>query len=514
MRRTLAGRETGMRPWLLTLVLLTAAVAVLPQSSSDPPMVLRDRFGRDLRQRGVTLVDWEGHIANPAVQLTLELHERVNLPARVVLRANGCRLMFDLFSEVGPDGPTKTLLYPRDKRASSFLIAIFPDRDGADEEYTLEAELTTGMGERRTHSWPIHVRDQDRPGTGGYPILLDYRHDRTGFFDDPKVRRILETAVHDWAYFFDDQRFAPVLAGTETAFIHDPATFARGWRVVNEQDYTGFLLFAQGIRGPDRRSGGRASDTGGLQVRDVKPTGLRRSGTVISEVTGNWNGLGWSLEEGDDRWWVSSCHAREPHDYYSIVRHEVGHCLLYHKVHPAFARLIRDGRIRHPLIEQYLGMAPRINESEHLYDTVDPVSRVGAFGNEYGGDMPRKRWLITKVDLLMLQAVGYRLRSTTPLQPLAVPQRYSLQARIGQSCQTTLPVSGGVPDYCFRTVIGTLPDGITLNEFTGALTGVPQKSGSYKAVIEIADQDPTLRPRRLRLQITVSPAGPEHALLR
>jgi len=481
-----------MRAVCFALVLALTA-AGQPGRANDDPMVLRDRFGRDLKERGVTLVDWEGHLANPAVRLAMELNPRVNRPAQVVLRANGSRLMFDLFSEVGPSGPSKTLLYPAQSRTVHFLMATFPDREGGDEEYTLEAELTTGVGEKRTGRWRVRVLDQDRPGTGGYPILLDYRHDRTGFFQNPAARRILETAGGDWAYFFADQGFAPVDAAQETAFVHEPTTFERGWRVVNEKAYSGFLLFAQGIQGPERRSGGRASDTGGVHIRDGKPAGLRRSGTVISEVTGNWNGLGWSFEDSDDRWWVSSCHAREPHDYYSVVRHEVGHCLVYHKVHPAFASRIRSGRFRDRDVERYLGRAPRINASEHLFETVDPASRVGVFGNEYGGDMPRKRWLITKLDLLIMRAVGYRLREVTPLEPLVVPRRLQFVAEVGKPFEGQIEASGGVPDYCFQVRGGVLPEGLSLDAFSGVLRGTPERPGRYVFEVSVADQDVTAR---------------------
>jgi len=495
------------RRLVFVVFVLAPAIVMAQVARADGPMILRDRFGRDLQQRGVRLLDWEGHIANPACRLTLELEPRVNIPARVVLRANGCRLMFDLFSEVGPDGPSKTLLFPGPSRRVDFLMAIFPDRDGSDETYELTAELTTGMGERRVMRWPIHVEDKDKPESPRFAIRVDYRHDQTGFFEDARPRRILEQAVADWAYFMDDQGFERVAAGTETAFIHDPTTFERGWNVTNPDTYTGFLLFAQGIRGPEKRSGGRASDGGGLQTRGGRPTGLRRSGTVISEITGNWNGLGWSMEESDDRWWVSSSHAREPHDYYSIVRHEIGHCLIYHRVHPAFARISRGGVIRDRAVERYLGKRPRVNASEHLFDTVDPISRVGAFGNEYGGDMPRKRWLMTKLDLLIMRAVGYKVREIGPLRALQVHSPGNVTATVGEQLGCSLEVEGGVPEYSFRVVGGKLPDGITLDSFTGRLVGVPTAAGRFNASVEISDSDPSQRPIRVRLNVTMQPGA-------
>lgn len=498
-----------MRRLNLGVLLLFALAnpAFCRSSANDDPIVLRDAFGRDLKERGVLLLDWEGYMANPAARLRLELHPRVNLPARVILRADGPRLMFNLFSEVGPDGPAKTLLFENGSRVQSYLMAVFPDRDGEDEEYRLTAELTTGVGEKRVQGWRVRVKDLDREVPPRFTVVVDCSQDRTGFFQDAKARRILEQAVADWSYFLDDQGFAPVDAGDEVIYVHDPETFERGWTVRNTQPYTGFLLFAQGIRGPEKRSGGRASHTGRLQVRDGRATGLRRSGTVISEVTGNWNGLGWSMEESDDRWYVSSCHAREPHDYYSVVRHEIGHSLLYHRVHPAFARITRTGRLRYAPLARYLGGAPRVNASEHLYETVDPVSRVGAFGNEYGGDMPRKRWLITKVDLLALQAVGYRVRPVTALQALETPRTCAWECRPGDTVEFSLPISGGVEPYLVRLKSGPLPDGVALDSFTGALRGTPRASGRGTALLEVRDSDPTSRPRLVRILWTVRSDG-------
>ncbi len=464
--------------------------AKMQAAASVPPMTLRDRFGRDLAQRGATLVDWQGHIANPAIALTIELNDRVNLPARVTLRANSPRLMFNLFSEVGPEGPSKTLFVNGPGRSAQFLMSVFPDRDSRDEEYRLTAELTTGMGEIRTVSWTVRVLDQDRDLPAAYPIHFDYAHDAHGFFADPTARRIIETAANDWAYFLDDQGFDPVPAGSEIAWIHEPDTFERGHAVTNPASYSGFLLFVQSIRGPERRSGGRCSDQGGLHTRGGRGANLRRSGTVIAEVTGNWNGLGWSYEEDDDRWWASSCHAREKHDFYSVIRHEIGHALLYHRPNPGFGSLIKNGRVTNRELARYLGAIPAINASEHLFATVDPVSRVGAFGNEYGGDMPRKRWLITKADLLIARAAGYRLRETTPLMPLRAPRRYVAEAHVGRPMAERPLVSGGIPAYDARVVRGTLPDGVELDPFTGELRGAPTRPGRFRAGIEFRDNDP------------------------
>jgi hypothetical protein len=58
--------------------------------------VVKDRFGRSLNDRFIALVDWQGHVANPAIELTLTPPSVAAHPYRVTVRAEGSsRLMFD-----------------------------------------------------------------------------------------------------------------------------------------------------------------------------------------------------------------------------------------------------------------------------------------------------------------------------------------------------------------------------------------------------------------------------------
>jgi hypothetical protein len=69
--------------------------------------------------------------------------------------------------------------------------------------------------------------------------------------------------------------------------------------------------------------------------------------------------------------------------------------------------------MRIPLVAVFLALAGGplpIDPSDHFDGQVDPASGFGAFGNEYHGVMPAKRWIITRTDLFALEAIGYRLR--------------------------------------------------------------------------------------------------------
>ena len=75
--------------------------------------VVEDIFGRDVSTYGLTLVDWEGYMANPAIELSLSPPPGAVLPVRVSMRAREPRLYFDLPSQAGPDGPSKELTLTR-----------------------------------------------------------------------------------------------------------------------------------------------------------------------------------------------------------------------------------------------------------------------------------------------------------------------------------------------------------------------------------------------------------------
>lgn len=465
--------------------MLALALLLLQQTAT---IGLQDVFGRDALKSGITLVDWEGQIANPAATVTIVPGPKLYLPARVQISATSPRILFNLFSELGPNGCTKTVfLEVRDKPVTVYL-SILPDRDGEDEDYRLKLRLTDPNESIADFEAPIHVVDQDRERGLDFQLTFDYSKDASGFFSDPLKRKIVQQAADDWAYFFADQGFDRVPAGAEKGWIWDDG-FVKGHEVAVERSYQGFFLFAQGITGTEKRSGCGASEQGGFQSRAGAPTALRRSATMSMETSGNWNGKGWQTLDGDKDWWRASNMSRDKADLYSIVHHEMAHGLIFHKVHPAFRDRL-DGYLFHdPVVEAYVGRAPRIIDVEHFVDTVDPVSRVGVFGNEYGGDMPRKRWLITKFDLLVAQAMGYRLRDTSPFAKLSLLCPSRADGVTGKAFSLLPKISGGIPAY-FVTAAGPLPKGLELDSYSGRIQGTPTESGSFAVSLTVRDSDP------------------------
>jgi len=220
-----------------------------------------------------------------------------------------------------------------------------------------------------------------------------------------------------------------------------------------------------------------------------------RSGTASIETRGNYNDLGWhfGLEDEDLDWQHTGNRRHEPADFYSVVRHEMTHALVFHAPHVAYQqRKGDDGRFHEPIVARYLGgEAPRVDRLDHFPATVDPVSLFGVFGNEYGSMMPKRRWLLTKFDLLAISAAGYPLRDVTALAPLEVsyPGLADLEIVVDAPVEVEPVVSGGIPPLRFVLRSGRWPRGVAIDSFTGRISGTPTETGRFDAVIEVRDHD-------------------------
>lgn len=483
----------------------TACLAFASVQTADPRWTLQDVFGRDVAEHGVTLVDWEGYLANPAIKLRIVPSERLYAPAKVTVTADGGRLMFDLYSEFGPRGPSKVLFIESSSEPVEFWMSIAPDRDFEDEEYTLKVEVRDANMLKMTQTVPVRVIDQDRERGLDFNVMKDFSYDETGFFDSEEIKMISRQAADDWAYFFADQGFDPVEAGSEKSWIWEPSGFVTGRDVTNSEAYTGFKLYFHGINHEEGRAGAEASRNGEEQTRDGVKTGLRRSGTVMMDTTGNYNHLGWTINLDDDLWHKTKNMSYELHDYYSIVQHEMRHSFVYHRVHRAFDEKLDGLTFIDYGVRTYLGYDPDLLAVEHFGGIIDPVSKFGVMGNEYNGEMPRARWMLTKFDILIAQAVGYRLRETTPFVPVRskTEEAYFKQSA-GTGVEYALPVTGGVPSYDFVVASGSLPPGIELDRWTGVVSGTPTTVGHYRARIEISDNDPTTGPATVEIVVDVT----------
>ena len=217
-----------------------------PSAGTRDRVIVRDMFGREVNETGIVLVDWEGHIANPAMKYSVELHG-----GTAILSSTEPRLYFDLPSSTGANGPTKALASEDPTHAPEFRVSIFPDRDTSDETHTLTIRYVGGGGRVSTQTIDVHVIDQDVDRPLEFNIIADYSYDDTGMFDDPAAREAVQLMADDWAYFIADMNLDEVPVGEEQMWIWYPEEQQRqglgdGFTVTNDIAYTGFLMHVYG----------------------------------------------------------------------------------------------------------------------------------------------------------------------------------------------------------------------------------------------------------------------------
>lgn len=491
---------------------------------SNPGLVIHDLFDRPVSAQGLILVDWEGYLANPTIKFYLTPPSDATFPATAVLTSNEPRLHFDLPSTVGANGPRKEIVWQK-REKTPVHISIFPDRDFDDEQHRLAIKFADASGRDEVQILPVRVIDQDRQRDDDFHVTVNFSRDATGFFADEDNRATIVQAARDWAYFFADMQLSPVAAGAEKTLIWGPDGFKRTSQVTNAAEYRGYLLYAYGIRNElqdsdfsisavwkslkrdprarNIRSGGEPSPVGGFQIAAGTLKPIRRSGGMELEVQGNYNVLGWLITLSDRDWWQATNYGDVKNDLYSIAHHEIGHALIFN---PNNSLVHRGANIEDAQVRAYLGRPPVVSQSDHLEGVLDPQSLHGAFGNEYHGKMPRGRWLISKLDLLCAQAIGYELRPTSALAPLSFVANDLPQGKTATPFSAQLRASGGIPFYCWNAV-DRLPNGLSLNTFTGELVGTPKRAGKFDVTVSVRDYDEHSEPvtQRLRIEIVEEP---------
>jgi len=245
---------------------------------------VQDIFGRSLNQRGITLVDWDGYLANPLIKFYVVAPTNGVLPGSATLTANGARLYFDIPGNVSASGPSKTVSIASAAVGVTVRLSVFPDRDGLDEDYALTIVFTGANNERQTNTVPIHVIDQDIQRTNDFVVTANFDRDSSGFFSNADRRALVRQAADDWSYFFSGMNLDPVPTGTETTYIWYN-NFNGGYYFNNTNNYTGYLLYAYGTTNSAHRLGGEGSYSGGVQKSAGSPLSMKRSGGFEAEIS-------------------------------------------------------------------------------------------------------------------------------------------------------------------------------------------------------------------------------------
>jgi hypothetical protein len=482
-------------------------VAALFSTIGAGTLQVKDVFGRDVTARGVTLVEWGGQIANPAIYLSVSYPKNISYPADIYVHGDSPLIQFDKAERDDRYGVGRRIRLKDGVDSNTFRVSIFPSHGKPPQQTNLNIQLfDSARKEIARLSIPVAIRDLSRPAAGPrYPILVDFSQDRTGFLKSREVRRVIRQAADDWSYFLDDFGEDTTPAGEEVSQMWMPDGYKTDYRIRNRQAYRGYLLYFTGIDSQEWRSGGAPSPYGQFQTVDGQPTDLRRSGTVNVETTGNYNRMGWFLTRGDDDWWVSGNLRVEPNDLYTTMLHEIGHAIGFHPDYTRFGRAKRDGALSSPELLAYIGHPIKIDVTDHFPGLVDPVSGYGAFGNEYEGTAKTRRWLITKANLLGLQAIGYRIRHTAAFDSLQLKKdSIRWQWKQGEPPKAQIETSGGIPEYCFKVSKGELPPGTSIDSYSGRITGTPSTAGHYSATVTVEDNDPAKPIKQTDIEIDVA----------
>jgi hypothetical protein len=452
---------------------------------------VQDIFGRSLNEQGITLVDWDGYMANPLIKFYLLPPTNAVLPGSVTLTANGARLYFGIPSSVSTSGPSTTLSLISSTTAVSANLSIFPAHNSPDGNYILTITFTGANNAKQTNTLPIQVIDEDTHHTNAFVVTVNFDRDITGFYTNTTARLLITEEANDWTYYFTSMNLDPVPVGKEKTFIWSN-NFAGGFYFTNTNSYTGFQLYTYGTTNAAIRSGGGGSSAGHVQTSGGLPLTMKRSGGFEANIIGNFNTLGWLFLTNDNDWLASGNLGSQTNDFFSIAHHETGHALIFNTAHPGYAVALTNGAFTSAAVTNYYGGPVPIDASDdHLTGVIDPESGQGAFGYEYYGNIPRKRWTMTKLDLLCAQEVGYILQPTSAFAPFVFATNALLEANTTVPFTFAFSATGGIPIYDWDITAGVLPPGLELDSFNGTLTGTPTTNGLFNFTVRVRDYHET-----------------------
>lgn len=532
-----------------------------------PGLQVLDRFGRELSVRGLQILDWDGYVANPAVEMVFKLNQNIRGYLNIALLVRNNLFYFDGPCHISEKGSLKYFSLSNQKSERSAFVSVFPDRNDLSENYEFELyawESSTAIDPRspssipdsaRRMAFPIHVVDKDvvssdiappiltpvsswpfagaparkaslRPGfpfaasefdlpkTSPYTINLDFSQDTTGFFsaasDDARQRReVFRTAAMDWSHLIAEMGLDRVPANREsTSLINNSRKDNQEKHTVsNAYSFDGFLLYVKGspARVDPNSLGGATGEL--THTKNGRGTNLKLSGEVL--VEGVHRAKEFITDLSEDAWWRIEYSASSMIDLYSLALHEIGHALFAGTKYENFEKwlsqppvdrlayrdfndeVLPDDGLKYYVAHawdptDYQANAVLIDSKFHFSADVDRESMRGAFG-AIRGIMPHHRWLLTKLDLLLLKVTGYSLKPESAREfPKWEPASLPAGSR-GIAYDYAFTVSGGIPEYYFDLEEGRLPKGMALDSYTGKISGTPEESGEFHLVFRFRD---------------------------
>ncbi len=456
-------------------------------SAAHAEIKIQDIFGRSLSEHGITLVDRDGYMANPLIKFRLVPPLDAALPGTFTLSANGERLYFNNPCQPGADGPKAFRPVTEPDKPVVIKMSIFPAHTAIAGPCTLKVVFTDANNISQTNTVAIRVLEQDTHRANEFGVAVNFALDATGFFTNRAARGIVQQAADDWSYYFAGMDLDATPPGAESTWIWND-NWDGGHYFTSTNNFTGYQLYAYGTSNRELRSGGETSYAGRSQASHGIPLAIHRSGAFEACVEGNYNKLHWLYLTNDADWLATQNLRHQTNDFYSIAHHEIGHALIFNKGHPGFSRALANKGFTSAAVRQYYGKPVPISISDdHLTGVIDPESGQGAFGYEYYGEIPRCRWTMTKLDLLCAQEVGYTLRSNAAFASFTFPKSNLPAGQQGRRYEKGLTATGGIPIYNWGVTEGSLPPGLSLDPFTGELSGVPTRAGVYRFTVCVQD---------------------------
>lgn len=497
---------------------LILACLLLCQASLQATSIILDRWGRDVTISGIRLLDWEGYIGNPETKYSITAPTGMNFPVTATITVPNAPQVYlydtwifpwDL-SEPTVSGPTFTFTFFSPTDNFEIRIGVQPDRDFDDELYSLELSLDDGTN-FQTVNVPIQVIDQDYVRPNEFTFFLDTSADTVYNFyaDNPGAEPVMQQMLEDMAYFLTDQGADPVQAGATSTTLYFNGEDSSNVNVVgtNPISYTGFYLhstaWSHGSDSNDVWSTGYNNNT--QLTNSGFPLGIFSGGNVRPHPLGDrsWiNTTGWGYNLSDEEWWTDGMLQNGPSptgcpggaatcdyyhvNFYSVMKHELLHALAFSPSIPVWDYyLSQPGQcLGDPDLMAYTGRCTPMFGA-HAWDPV----------------LHQRQWnqgieLIDKFELLVMQAVGWELRETTPFMDLEIDPAPLLNGNVATTYQDTVSALWGVPEYHYAITAGVLPPGLTMNSFSGAITGTPTTAGLYSFTVMVEDNgvDNTINP--------------------
>ncbi|MEM9304200.1 MAG: Ig domain-containing protein [Pseudomonadota bacterium] len=530
-------------------------------SESESTLRVVDRFDRDITGAGVALMDWEGFVENPQFRLKVVPPEDVAYPVSLRVTATEAPRLYifqrhvgenpydirnwlSLQNETGPAWGANLVVmdggrwvyggvdhdlsaeelseiglrrevrqFGPDDFPLELHVGIHPDREGGDEQYTLDIELSDGNGEVHQHSLPIHVCDQDRPDREtDFQFHVDYSYDFFGYLEeDPDGQVVAEAAertLNDLAYFFADMRFDEVPVGacsTEVNFtIPDRPATGENTKAYDRGHYV-FITSHSGGGGLNspymHRIDGEETDFSACSFWGANPReqlSVNVDQRIYVPEYRWWQVVSWNYgrngeclgdEVGDPGKGCIACPDDEPWcahqrgDLYWPNLHELNHGLTLATGWPRWYRWFFSDNlcVDDDALMRYSGTCLPMYRTDHVV----------LFGETFESNKQADwgRTLFRKYDYLLMQATGWELRDTTMLVELSLATESLAGGTVGSPFDQRLEAYGGVPSYRFTITQGSLPPGLTLNGFNGRLQGTPTVPGTYRFTVLLEDSD-------------------------